>query len=1158
MLGPMRGADSARFLQDAERLLAQGVGWAGLTDDALAFVLPRIRSEDRWLVVVDGADRAHRLVRALRLLHPSPEQIELFAADDVKPYDGFSPDPSVPAARLRALRRVEAGGPVVVVCPAPALLQRVPDRVTREAGTRLVQPADTVDRDELTRWLTEAGYMAAGRVDAPCTFAVRGDVVDVWPSSASGPARIDLFDDEVEEIRRFDPGTQRTVRPLKRVLLLPAREERLDRDASRRLHGELARLMTEQARGAMLRRRVLEDVRAGIRFAGIEAWLPALVSTEAPLAVLGGLRALVIEPDEVGSALRDADRAAVRRWRALEDDERPLVSPEERYVSAGEVLDGLEGAHEVLSLPLEGRAVDLGSRPADDLIIRGGAFEPVAQRIRDLIGLGVRVGFIAESKPRLDRLDELLRDHEIAPKCPASVSEMRPGQVSLVRGDLPSGFLAPASGWVLVPVRSLFGERRRSATSQAVHARFDVALSSIAQVKEGDHVVHRVHGIGKFLGIRRLAVEGDLEWKGDRVERAHAEQDFVSIEYRDGAQLFLPATQIADLSRYRASGTATIRLDRLGGTTWANRQKRVRDAILHMAQSMLSLQAKRELATRPPLPAGGGLSKAFAAAFPYVETPDQAAAIDAIDQDLDRTEPMDHLLVGDVGFGKTEVAMRAAARVVEAGKQVAVLCPTTVLALQHWERFKERFASFPVRIEMVSRLRARDEEREVLADLRAGKVDILIGTTKVLSRNTRFADLGLLVVDEEHRYGVKQKNRLKKMREALDVLSMSATPIPRTLELGMHGLQRMSVMATPPRDRLAVRTSLARMSETRVRDAIQSEMERGGQVFFVHNRVEDIGRLAERLQEWVPDARFQVAHGQLDAETLEKRLVGFIRRDFDVLVCTAIIESGIDLPNVNTILVHHAERFGLSQLYQLRGRVGRSSVRGRCLLLTSDNITREARKRLYVLVEHAQLGSGMQVALADLEIRGAGNLLGEAQSGNIEAVGYDMWVELLREAVTQARGELSRRRIDPQVEVPVGAFLPETMIPEIPERLEWYRRLATADTAVAVDGLVDALEDQFGDLPVEVRNLGGLHAVRAMCQDVGVARVSWLKVRAVFELHPSTRVTDADLDEVQRLHRKRFTVWRKDDEPTVIEVRFLPEEAERPFRFLRWALARLA
>ena len=1130
------------FLQDAGRLLDRGIGWAGLGGDALAFALSQVCLGRRSLVVVDAQDQADRLLRGLRFFHPEPGELAAFPADDHRPYDGFSPDPDRPRQRQRTLRKVAAGGPVLVVAPIRALMQRIPDRATRRRGTRILTPGERLDRDVLVTWLSDAGYLAVGRVEGPGSFAVRGDVIDLWPAGRSTPVRLDFFDDEIEEIRSLDPQTSKSGRGLKRLVVLPAREDRLDAPALERLHGELGRHVAAQGRGVTLRRRVLEELRAGIRFSALEDWLPALVPTEDPLDALGDLRTVVVLPDDVHAAARDMHDMCRRRWQALEDEERPLVPPEERFVAAQTVLTCLDSAHRVYGIGRD-EAVDLRAIPAEGFAVRGTELGPVISRIRKLATDDVRVALVVEDEKRAERLLDLVDPHGLKPERAGSPLDIPVGKVSLLIGDLPQGFVAPESGWAFVPIAAMFGGARRARQKDRLHTLFESSVTTMSQLKVGDAVVHRLHGIGRYHGLQRLPV-------------TRVEQDFVKLEYRGGDLLFLPVTALDQLSSYTAASANTaVKLDRLGGTTWASRQGKVRDNLLKMAQGLLGLYARRELATRGAMAPPGPMYRAFEARFPYTETPDQAAAIQAVQDDLSTGFPMDRLVCGDVGFGKTEVAMRAAMRVVESGYQAAILCPTTVLAYQHYHSFMERFEGFPVRVGMLSRFCTPTEERAVVEGLREGTLDIVVGTTAVLARRIRYARLGLMVIDEEHRFGVKQKERLKKMRTEVDILTMSATPIPRTLQMALSGIREMSIMATPPADRLAVRTTIARTTEVRVRDAIRQELERGGQCFVIHNRVQTIERFTRQLREWVPDARFSVAHGQMEDRALEDVLVGFLQRQSDVLVCTSIIESGIDMPSVNTLLVHRADLFGLSQLYQLRGRVGRANVRAKCILLTPEITTSDARKRLRVLVEHTRLGSGFNVAAADLELRGGGNLLGSQQSGNIDKVGYDVWVELLREAVATARGDRELERIDPEVEVPVPAFIPDKLVPDVQERLGWYKRLSTARTSGQVDAVLDELEILAGEVPAEARNLANLMAIRLQCREFGVVRCSWLKVRTRLELHPSSKLEKQDIDWIVRRHPKRFTLRQDPGSAARLDVRFTPREGERPFRYLRWVFA---
>ncbi len=1105
-------------------------------------MLAQVARSGRWLVVLDGPDRLDQLHRALTFFAPDLRHVETFPADDHRPYDGFSPDPSLVRQRLRTLERVERGGDLTVLTTARALLQRVPDRTSRRRGTRSLEPGDTLDRDAFAAWLTDAGYLATPRADEAGRYAVRGDVVDVWPASARSPVRIDFFDDEIESVRRLDARTLRPRKEIARITLIPAREERVDAEAVDHALDVLARLTRDQSEGGPRRRRVIEELRSGIRFSAVEDYLPALVTTEAPLDAFGNLSPIVVVPGDIEAALRDFEGTAQRRYDLLDVDERPLVPPSERFVAASRVIEGLAGAHRVHDLPADG-SVDLGARPIDDLVVRGADLAPVVSRLVHLANEDVGIALVVDDEDREDRLLQMLEPHGLRPSRADDPVVLRRGKIATLVGDLPRGFVAPASGLAYVPVHAMFGSATRRRVRERAHALFEGAVQSMADLKVGDPVVHRRHGVGRYLGLTRIDVSPGVA------------QDFVKLEYRGEQHMFLPVAALDQLSRYRpANPEAKVVLDKLGGQTWTNRKRKVRDHLLSMAQELLGLFARRELATREPLPAPGARYRAFEARFPYEETPDQAAAIEAVQEDLGKPFPMDRLICGDVGFGKTEVAMRAAMRAIEAGKQVAVLAPTTVLAYQHFQSFRSRFEDDPqVEVRLLSRFVTPAQERDAIAGLASGDVDIVVGTTAILGRRVKLPNLGLVVIDEEHRFGVKQKARLKKMRSAVDVLALSATPIPRTLQMALSGVREMSIIATPPRNRLEVRTTVARTSESRVRDAILTELDRGGQAFVIHNRVETIDRFANQLREWMPEVRFAVAHGQMEAEELERVMVDFVAGAHDVLVSTAIVESGIDLPNVNTMLVDRADQFGVAQLYQLRGRVGRSDRRAQCILLVPETISADARRRLRVIVDNQRLGSGFAIASADLEIRGGGNLLGSAQSGNIDQVGYETWLELLEEAVQGARGDLDRQLVDPEIEVPADAFLPDAYVPDPQERLGWYKRFSNAPTPSAIERTIDDLTTEFGEPPEAARNLGQLMASRLLCKELGIVRAAVLKVRVRLDLHESTTLTDAQLAKVVEKHPKRFAV-----EDASITVRFTPREGERPYRFLRWALLQLS
>ncbi len=1111
----------------------------------MGYALATVATTGRWLVVVDGEDRAERVARALRFFCADPERVCPFPADDQRPYDGFSPAPAVVHERLRTLERVDRGGDVLVVASARALSQRIPDRATRQRGTTTLEVGQRIDRDDVVRALTDAGYLHTARSDEPGHFAVRGDLIDVWPAGKTAPLRLEWFDDELERLVRLQPGTLVPDKVGKKVTILPAAEERLDGPARERALVELGRLLarTGDLSANARRRAFVEALEAGARTSALQDWLPVLVPTVSPLEAFAGLRIVVVAPDDVGAMVRDFAHDVRRRFEGLDPEDRPLVPPDERFVPASEVLAGLAGAFAVHDLATD-HTVDLQCRGTEELAVRGTELGPVVERLEQWASDDGRVALVVEDEARRDRLMEMLVPHGLRPEPAKGPLQLPRGKVSLLVGDLPRGFVSTAAGLAFVPVTALFGAPRRAAVRDRAADLWDASVTSMADLKVGDPVVHRLHGVGLYLGLQRVSLRGE------------APHDYVKLEYRGGDLMFLPVHALDQLSRYTAATDgAQPALDKLGGATWAKKRGKVRDHLLSMAQDLLRLYAHRELAERASMPHVGPRYRAFEARFPHQETPDQALAIQAVLDDLARSRPMDRLICGDVGFGKTEVAMRAAMQVVEAGRQVLVLCPTTVLAHQHYRSFAARFAVDPaVKVAMLSRFTGKDEEARVRAGLADGSVHVVVGTTSLLGREVRFANLGLAVIDEEHRFGVKQKDRLKRMRTEVDMLSLSATPIPRSLQLALSGARDMSLIATPPPMRLSVRTQVARYHEGRVREAIEDELSRGGQVYFVHNRVESIHAVAEELQGWIPGARMAVAHGQMTAEALERVLVDFVEKRVDVLVCSTIVESGVDLPNVNTMLVNRADQLGLAQLYQLRGRVGRGDKRATCLLLTPEEITGESRKRLQVLLDNQSLGAGFRVAAADLELRGGGNLLGAAQSGHIDEIGYEAWVELLEEAVHAARGDVELERIDPEVEVPVPAFLPEVMVKDPQERLDWYRRLSHARSATEIERLLDELESERGELLEPARNLGDLLAARLACKELGISRCTWQKVRVTMDAHPKSPLfAKRLLDGALERHPKRFE--RRGE--SGFTVRFTPQEAEKPLRYLRWVFQQL-
>ncbi len=1147
-LTPLRAA-----LRDA-RARACLVGLHGSTP-ALALAL--LAQEDRqesgaprdWVVLTPTDESAERLFNDLRffqeLMGLPVEAVAWFPEWETLPYEATAPHVGLIARRMATLHRLRTAPPRFLVTSVAAAMHRLMPLKTFEQAVLRFQTGADFEREPLISGLLRLGYRRVSVVEIPGEFSLRGGIMDIFSTAYADPLRVEFLGDTVESVRLFDVSTQTSIKKMAEGWVFPAREFLRPPEAA-----EAASMIPPDA-----------EWRAPDVYPEMDTLFDYL--TAAPClaldqpAVLKETSARAWERIDDGY-LRHVDRNAAT----------PYPSPERLFMTWDQLQEKARTypmlALEPLTAPDATWAPIVpfsGQTPASvGLGTRGTPFAQtlgILERLRE----EQRVVLVARSRGQVERLLALLREHDLPADewRPSAWSRRSGGKQPLyvVHGDLSAGFLSSDLRLALLTEEELFAKgARHKPPAKSKTATF---LSSLEDLNVGDYVVHVQHGIAKYRGLKRLAVQ-DFE------------SDFLILEFAGGDTLYVPLDRLNQVQRYSGAESHVPRLDRLGGTSWAKTTARVKKDIEEMAQELIELYANRELVKRNSYGAASTLYHEFEAAFEYEETPDQLNAIHDIVRDMESAKPMDRLVCGDVGYGKTEVAMRATMRAVEAGRQVAVLCPTTVLAFQHLQTFRERFAGLPVRIDMLSRFRTGAEEREILEGLREGKLDVVVGTTRLLGRGVRFRDLGLIVVDEEHRFGVKQKERLKKLRAEVDVLSMSATPIPRTLQMGLSGMREMSVMATPPRDRLSVRTTLVPFSgfaestidqvnsgrgHARVREAIHHELERKGQVFFVHNRVEDIEEIAAHLHELVPEAKFAVAHGQMEAEQLEDVLIDFIDKRTDVLVSSAIIESGVDLPNVNTMIVNRADRFGLAQLYQLRGRVGRGSARANCLLLVPEEMTSDAKRRVRTLVENADLGAGFRIAMADLEMRGAGNLLGDAQSGNIDAVGYETWLELLEEAVHEARGDLDRQRLDPEIEVPVKAFLPESFFPDVQERLQRYRALSTAVTEGEVDDWVSEMEARFGDLPPEVVNLAGLARTKILCRDLGIQRCNWLKVRAVLELHPRTRIREERLRGLVTASPKRWALGEKAG-VRQLEVRFLPQEAEHPFRFLRWVLAQLA
>jgi transcription-repair coupling factor (superfamily II helicase) len=1055
------------------------------------------RRTGRQIVVVAPGEAAARALAedlALFVEDPLRRQVVHFPQEDTSPYGDVSPDRQIALGRLRATFNLSMGiGGRWVVLSAQALARKGVPADTLLGLADVITPTTTkLSNQRLRRLLAEGGYSAVSLVEDPGTYAIRGDVVDVWSPFDDRPVRIERWGDEVTSLRSFDPGSQRTREPVEECFLCPVREELLGEENLQIARQKLLEVADQCQVPSRRVQQVLDDLQAGLHFLGIEGLLPAFYPALEPLGAQLPADALlvVLEPEACHEEVERlwAQRHEEHLRRQQEHD--LAFPPDALYERPEAVRAWLEARAQALHVrrlrikgdgPEEHGGLEFRARSNTDLAKlrkeRQGAegavraLGPLLEQWRHLYG---RIIFACESAGEVERLTQLLESYgQPVERLTGTVDPLKveptPGQVWVARGALSAGLRAPALGLALIAGREVFGHRARSQGSTSGGAKGfqeTTAIASFRELEPGDMVVHAEFGIGRYGGLHKMIVGG-------------VPSDFLLIEYSGKDKLYLPVYRLGRVQKYLGQ-SAEAKLDKLGGTAWERIKERVKGELKELAVDLIRLYARRQ--SHPGVSFSGidNYYREFEAAFTFEPTPDQEQAIEDTLRDMQRPTVMDRLICGDVGFGKTEVAMRAAFKAVLDGYQVAVLVPTTVLCEQHLASFRKRFAGYPVRVEAVSRFRTKQEVSKILHDVEAGQVDVLIGTHRLLSGDVKFRRLGLLIVDEEQRFGVTHKEQIKELRTQVDCLTLSATPIPRTLQMSLLGIRDMSVIATPPPGRLAVRTHIARSSDTVIREAILRELQRGGQVYFVHNRVQTIHEVAHRLRELVPEARVGVGHGQMKEGELEKIMLDFVQGRFNVLLSTTIIESGLDISNANTMLIDRADTFGLSQLYQLRGRIGRSRQRAFCYLLvnSAEKLTEVARERLDVIERFSELGSGFHVASYDLEIRGAGNILGPQQSGSVAAVGLEMYGELLEEAILEVKGEEVQREIEPEVNIPIPAYLPEGYIQDTSLRLLFYKRLSLARSDEELYDLYSEVVDRFGAAPPEVESLREVIAVK--------------------------------------------------------------------------------
>jgi transcription-repair coupling factor (superfamily II helicase) len=1016
------------------------------------------------VVVVETDEQAHRLADDLAAWH-DPARVAVLPERGALPLERALPERDESAARLEVLARLARPEPgLVVVAPVAGLWQRTLSVDRLMAGSRRLKVGASVPQRTLVEGLLAAGYDPTPEVTGIGELAVRGGLVDVWPPGQGDPVRIEQFGDEIDAIRVFDPTTQASRARRTEITLLPAGEFTIPDAAGLAL--ALAPVADEPLQLGATLQADLARLEGGDLGESAETWVTVLTAGPTADHLPEDTHLVLADVDQLQAAAVDADQwAADRRTQLTEAGELPPAWP--LPYAARPLVAALAGrAHEQLE---EGDALEAGFGPAPAL---PGASDRLGERVRELAAAGRRVVIATD---QASRLVELLGD---APGRLGPLDEVTTppgaGTIAVVHGSTGAGLVHEPSGLVVLSDRELFGTTRvrRLLTSKRV-----VTRDLIARLEPGELVVHVDHGIARYVGMTQRTF-------GEQV------REYLQLDFAGDDKIFLPADQVGRITRY--SGAPAPGLSKLGGREWLNTKRRVRAAVLDLADDLLELYAAREQADGFAYPAESVWQRELEESFPFTETPDQERTIRDVAADMARRRPMDRLVAGDVGYGKTEVALRAAFRVVEAGRQAAVLVPTTVLAQQHLLTFQRRYAAFPVNVAMLSRFVGKADQARILDELAAGTVDVVIGTHRLLSKDVQFGDLGLLVVDEEQRFGVAQKEKIKQLRREVDVLTLSATPIPRTLHLSLVGIRDLSVIETAPEARLPILTRIAEDDDGLVRDAITREIDRGGQVFYVHNRVETIEAASARVRRLVPKARVAIGHGQMAEGMLERVMLDFDAGRFDVLVCTTIIESGLDIPNANTMLIARADAFGLAQLYQLRGRVGRSDRRAYAYLLHRRGfpLSSVARRRLHAIFSASDLGAGYQIALSDLEIRGAGNILGPEQSGYMAAVGFELYTQLLAEAVDARRGRIRPPEPAPvRIELPLSAYLPDAYVGAPGAKLEIYRRFAQVRTDEDAEGLRAHLLDRFGPVPTEVEGLFRVVSVRMAAEAAAVSEV---------------------------------------------------------------------
>jgi len=1068
--------------------------WGRLYGSSYGLALSNAAQQQQrpFVIVTPDTQTAYRLEYELRFYSDASSQIPLLHFPDWEtlPYDTFSPHQDIISDRLLTLHQLPQMTQGILLLPVSTVMQRLAPREFLEANSLVIKTGQQLDIDAIRQRLTRGSYRLVSQVMEHGEFAVRGSIIDLFPMGSRIPYRIELFDNEIETIRSFDPENQRSLEQVEQVNLLPAREFPLTEQAITQFRQSFRAAFEGDPNNSSIYR----DVSNGNAPPGIEYYLPLFFDQTNTIFDY-------LPDNAVLCMVNEARHAAENTWREIEeryeqrryDLQRPILPPQEIFLRSNELFQNFKRYVQVdiQSFKLEEKtgSFNFDSEAPPPVNIDARAVQPAAKLKKFVDDFDGRILFAAESTGRRETLIELLRSNDIHVKTVKDWQSFLTGsdKLAITISPLQNGLLLSDGSIAVIAEPQIFGERvlqqrRRRKDKQRDP---DLIIKNLVELEDGSPVVHEDHGVGRYIGLQKITVGG-------------IEQEFLTLQYADNDKLYVPVASLHLISRYTGASPEAAPLHKLGSTQWEKAKRKARERARDVAAELLDIYARREARLGYSYHIEKEQYQSFASSFPFEETADQLDAIQGVLSDMQNEKPMDRLVCGDVGFGKTEVAMRAAFVAVQDGKQVAMLVPTTLLAQQHYENFKDRFADWPVRVESLSRFRSKKEQDAIIKGLKDGTIDIVIGTHKLIQESIKFKNLGMVIIDEEHRFGVRQKERFKALRSEVDLLTLTATPIPRTLNMSLSGMRDLSIIATAPAKRLAIKTFVSQWNDATIQEACMRELHRGGQVFFLHNEVETIENTAQKIRDLLPSANVQIAHGQMRERELERVMADFYHQRFNILVCTTIIETGIDVPNANTIVMNRADRFGLAQLYQLRGRVGRSHHQAYAYLIVPPRnaMTADAVKRLEAIESMEELGTGFTLATHDLEIRGAGELLGEEQSGQMQEIGFTMYMELLERAVNALKSGEQPELDKPldhgtEVDLSVSALIPDDYLPDIHTRLIMYKRIASAENEDALRELQVEMIDRFGLLPDSAKNLFRVTSFKLKATPLGIRKIEF-------------------------------------------------------------------